>query len=66
LNQIVKLMWRTGNTGEVGDDKISQNLNADLVHDWAKVPVKPPTLHESIQLLCQMGHVLERHQKMRA
>jgi hypothetical protein len=66
LDQIVQLMWKTGYTGEVVDDKISQNLSAELALDWAKVPVKPPTLHERIQLLRQMGHVLERHKKMRA
>jgi hypothetical protein len=48
------------------DDKISQILNADLALDWTKVPVKPPTLHERIQLLCQMEHVLEWHKKIRA
>ena len=66
LDQIVQLMWRTGYTGEVVDDKISQNLNADLALDWAKVLVKPASLHERIQLLRSMGHVLERHKKMRA
>ena len=62
----MQLMWKTGYTGKVVDDKISQNLSAELALDWAKVPVKPPTLHERIQLLRQMGHVLERHKKMRA
>jgi hypothetical protein len=66
LDQIVQLMWKTGYTGEVVDDKICQNLHADLALDWAKVPVKPLTLHERIQLLRQMGHVLERHKKMRS
>jgi hypothetical protein len=66
LDHIVQLMWKTGYTGEVVDDKISQNLYADLALDWAKVPVKPSTLYERIEHLPQMGHVLEHHKKLRA
>jgi uncharacterized membrane protein YgcG len=66
LDKIVQLMWKTGYSGEVVDDKISQGLNAELALDWAKVAVKPDTLHERIQLIRHMGHVLERHSKMKA
>jgi len=66
LDQIVQLMWKTGYTGEIVDNKISQNLNTDLALDWGKVLVKSPTLHERIQLLRQMGHVLDQHKKIRA
>jgi hypothetical protein len=48
------------------DNKISRNLNVDLALDGALVPVKPPTLHERLQLVLQMGHVLEPHKKIRA
>lgn len=65
LDQIVQLMWKTGYGGEVVDDKISQGLNAELALDWAKVAVKPASLHERIQLIRHMGHVLERHKKLR-
>jgi hypothetical protein len=65
LDKIVQLMWKTGYSGEVVDDKISQGLNAELALDWAKVAVKPESLHERIQLIRHMGHVLERHQKTR-
>jgi hypothetical protein len=66
LDKIVQLMWKTGYSGEVVDDKISQGLNSELALDWAKVPVKPESLHERIQMIRHMGHVLERHKKMRA
>ncbi len=65
LDKIVQLMWKTGYSGEVVDDKISQGLGADLALDWAKVAVKPDSLHERIQLIRHMGHVLERHKKTR-
>jgi hypothetical protein len=65
LDQIVQLMWKTGYSGEVVDDKISQGLSTELALDWAKVAVKPALLNERIQLLRHMGHVLERHKKLR-
>ena len=58
-------MWKTGYKGEVEDDKISQGLSSELALDWAKVAAKPASLHERIQLIRQMGHVLERHKKLR-
>jgi hypothetical protein len=64
LDQIVQLTLKTGYAGEVVDAKILQNLNPDVTVDWTKLPVKPPTLHERIQLLHQMGHVLARHKKI--
>ena len=65
LDQVVQLMWKTGYKGEVVDDKISQGLNSELALDWAKVAEKPASLHARIQLIRQMGHVLERHKKLR-
>ena len=65
LDQVVQLMWKTGYKGEVVDDKISQGLSSELALDWAKVAAKPASLHERIQLIRQMGHVLERHKKLR-
>ncbi len=65
MDKIVQLMWKTGYSSEVVDDKISQGLGADLALDWAKVAVKPDSLHERIQLIRHMGHVLERHKKTR-
>jgi len=65
LDKIVQLMWKTGYSSEVVDDKISQGLNMELALDWAKVAVKPDTLHERIQLIHHMGNILERHSKMK-
>ena len=61
LDKVVQLMWKTGYKGEVVDDKISQGLSSELALDWAKVAAKPASLHERIQLIRQMGHVLECH-----
>jgi hypothetical protein len=58
-------MWKTGYSGKVVEDKISQGLNAELALDWAKVDVKPDTLHERIQFIRHMGHVLVWHSKMK-
>jgi len=58
-------MWKTGYKGEVVDNKISQGLSSELALDWAKVAAKPTSLHERIQLIRQMGLVLERHKKLR-
>jgi hypothetical protein len=65
LDKIVQLIWKTGYFGEVVVDNISQGLNFKLALDWAKVPVKPKSLHERIQMISHMGHVLERHKKIR-
>jgi len=59
-------MCKNGYFSDVVDDKISKGLNAELALDWAKVAVKPETLHERIQLIRHMGHILERHSKMKA
>src|SRR6266566_5213762 len=65
LDQVVQLMWKTGYKGEVVDDKISQGLSSELALDWAQVGAKPASLHERVQLIRQMGHVLERHKNLR-
>ena len=46
-------------------DKIFQGLSSEIALDWAKVAAKPASLHERIQLVRQIGHVLERHKKLR-
>jgi hypothetical protein len=59
-------MRETGYSGEVVGYKISQGLNVELALDWAQVTVKSDTLHERIQLIRHMGHVLNRQSKMKA
>jgi hypothetical protein len=58
-------MWKTEYTGGVVDDKISRGLIPELALDWAKVKTKPETLWERIQMIREMGHVLERHKRTR-
>jgi hypothetical protein len=65
IDQIVQLMWKTGHSGEVVDNKISQGLSTEIALNWAQVAVKPLLLNQGIYLLLHMGHVLECHRKLR-
>ena len=44
LDNVFQLMWKTGYTGGVVDEKISRGLIPELAQDWAQVNIKPKTL----------------------
>lgn len=63
LDQVVQLMWKTGYSGAIVNDKISNNLHNDLKLESAQVASKPGELADRIKMLRRMCKIIEEHQK---
>ena len=59
LDSLTNLMWPTGYTEEIPNDKLNRGLNREVGLAWAQTPQKPRALHEQMALVNDIGHSLE-------
>jgi hypothetical protein len=56
LDELTRLIWQTGYSDDVVNDRISRSLNEELSKDWSKVQDKPDSLAGRLIRLREMGH----------
>ena len=64
LDEINRLMWRTGYTGDVVKDKVARSLKPELGRQWYRVFPKPDSITAQIAMLREMGHRKEEYEKI--
>jgi hypothetical protein len=64
LDEVDRLMWITGYTDDVVKDKLRTGLSKDLAKEWSRVHPKPDTVAAQVELLREMGHTAEDHERL--
>lgn len=67
LDEFTRLMWKVGYSGDEVKDKLAFSLNEELGKRWSELreEVKPLTIEAQVAKVRDMGHALERYEKMR-
>jgi hypothetical protein len=64
LDEVDRLMWITGYKDDVVKDKLRTGLSKDLAKEWSRVHPKPDTVAAQVELLREMGHTAEDHERL--
>lgn len=65
LDELERLRWITGYTGDVIKDKLKEGLSEELGRDWAKLEPKPEDIDLQIAKVRSMGHKIEDYEAKR-